>query len=271
MISIVYMVAGLSSRFGGKIKQFAKVGAQGETLIEVSMQQAIEAGFDKIIFIVGEKTEEAFKEKFGNEFEGTPIKYAKQELDLKKRDKPWGTVDALVSAKDVIEGEFVVCNGDDLYGTNALKQAKEFLEKNKENACVGYKLENVLPEEGKTNRGIFKINENNEVIKIKEVFEIEKNNLKEKCLEGKERASMNLFALQLKTINLLEKKLEKFKKENEGDRKAECLLPEELGNLIKEGKIVMKLIETNDKWFGVTNPDDEEKVRKTLAQEQAKQ
>src|SRR3989344_9452907 len=97
-LALVYMVAGLSKRFGGKPKGLAKVGPNGETLLEYSLNQALPAGFTKIIFIVGEKTERLFKEKFGNSYKGVPIEYAMQEYDSAKRDKPWGTADALCSA-----------------------------------------------------------------------------------------------------------------------------------------------------------------------------
>ena len=113
-ISIVYLVAGLSSRFGGKIKQFAKVGANNETLIEVSMQQAIEAGFTKIIFVVGNLTETPFKSYFKGTFQNKPILYAKQSFDTATRAKPWGTADALCSAHSLINSPFVVCNGERL-------------------------------------------------------------------------------------------------------------------------------------------------------------
>jgi NDP-sugar pyrophosphorylase family protein len=264
MVSIVYLVAGLSSRFGGKIKQFAKIGKSGETLIELSMLQAINAGFDKIVFVVGEKTEVPFKEKFGNSFNKTPIFYTKQEFDLNSRDKPWGTVDALLSAKKIINEDFVVCNGDDLYGENSFEKARIFLENNNSCVAIGYELEKVLPENGKTNRGIFEVDENNNIIEIKEVFDIEKNNLEEKNLKNNSLASMNLFGLKKNTINLLEKKLSDFKKENFENRKIECLLPVELSNLILEKKIEMKLLASNDDWFGVTNPEDEEIIRKKL-------
>jgi dTDP-glucose pyrophosphorylase len=115
-VAIVYLVAGISSRFGGKIKQFAVVGSNGETLIEYSMNQAIKAGFNKIIFIVGNSTEKPFKEKFKDSYKGIEIKYAHQLYDPKERDKPWGTCDAICSAKNLINGAFVVCNGDDIYG-----------------------------------------------------------------------------------------------------------------------------------------------------------
>jgi len=133
-IALVYMVAGMSSRFNGKIKQFAKVGRNGETLIEVSLQQALRAGFSKIVFIVGEKTEKPFKEMFGEEYKGVPIFYVFQGFDSNIRDKPWGTVEAVVKIKEVVNCDFVVCNGDDLYGEFAFRKCVEHLEAM--NGCV---------------------------------------------------------------------------------------------------------------------------------------
>lgn len=263
--AIVYMVAGMSSRFGGKIKQFAKVGPNGETLIEYSINEAINAGFNEVVFIVGEKTEAPFKEMFGDEFKGVPVKYAKQTFDPNVRDKPWGTVDALVSAKGVVDSPFIVCNGDDIYGEETFKILNEELEKTEESATVGYLLKEVIPEEGSVNRGIFETDEDSYVTSIVETFNIEKNNLEEKNLTEDSLCSMNVFALRPSVLEELSNILDDFKKEHEGDRKAECLLPVELGRLIDSGKIKMKLFATPAKWFGVTNPDDEEIVRDQLA------
>ena len=259
------MVAGMSSRFGGKIKQFAKVGPNGETLIEVSMDQAINAGFNKIIFVVGDKTETQFKEKFGDSYNGVPVFYTKQFFNPEERDKPWGTTDALVTAKEFINENFVVCNGDDIYGKNALKETHNYLEKNDNGITVGYKLKHIIPEEGAVNRGKFETDTEGNVTSIKEILGISKENFLEKDLTKNSLCSMNLFGLTKETLLDLEKKLVEFKEKNAGDRKAECFLPVELGNLIEEGKLKMKLIETNDKWFGVTNPEDEEKVRNALS------
>ncbi len=263
------MVAGMSSRFGGKIKQFANVGPNNETLIEISIKQAKKAGFKKIIFIVGEKTKNPFKEKFGNNFLDLPVFYAEQKFDENFRNKPWGTTDALISAKDLINENFVVCNGDDLYGKNSLRIAKEFLEKQNneklEYGCaIGYRLEKVLPKKGKTNRGIFEVDGENNILSIVEVFELEKNKLLEKNLTNETLASMNLFGLTKNTLNLLEERLNNFKNLNKGDRNIECLLPVEIGELIKEKKLSLKLIPTNDDWFGVTNPKDELVIKEKL-------
>ena len=262
-IAIVYMVAGLSSRFGGKIKQFARVGPNNETLIEYSINQALSAGFTKIVFIVGNLTEKPFREKFGDDYNGVPIYYALQSYDEKTRDRPWGTTDAVCSIKGKIDCPFVVCNGDDIYGENSFKILANHIKKNPEEATLGYLLCEVIPEKGKTNRGIFNC-DNGYVKSLKEVLGIEKCDLNATDTNENDLCSMNIFALHPKTIDFLETYLKEFKKEHSNDRRSEALLPEMISRLINEGKIKMKIYPSMDKWIGVTNPEDEDIVRKIL-------
>jgi choline kinase len=264
-VSVVFMVAGLSSRFGGRVKQFAQVGKNGETLIEVSMKQAIKAGFGKIVFIVGEKTETLFREKFKDKYNEVPIFYAKQSFDLSERDKPWGTCDAVVSAKKVICENFVVCNGDDIYGENSFKILFQWLSENNSCATLGFELGKVILEKGSVNRAIYSFDKNSNVTDLKETIGIEKAKLKELGLNERTLCSMNIFALTKSTLSLLEEKLREFKSTHKGDRKSECYLPTELSNLIKQNKISLKLLPTPDAWIGITNPEDEEVVREKLA------
>lgn len=263
-VALVYMVAGISSRFGGKIKQFAKVSSGGETLIERSLKQALPAGFTKIIFMVGNKTEKPFKEKFGNSFEGIPVYYAKQMYDEKTRDRPWGTTDAVCAAKDLIDCPFVLANGDDLYGKNSFRIIVDYLKEKNEMATIGFSLGSMLPDEGTVNRGVFKKDENDYLIEIKEVLGISKENMSERGLNKNSLCNPNLFGLKPEVIEYLKNILEKFKKEHKGDRKVECLLPIDLSDLISKRKIKIKVLETPDKWMGVTNPGDELIVQKEL-------
>jgi len=262
-IAIVYIVAGMSSRFGGKIKQFAKVGPNNETLIEYSLNQALKAGFNKIIFVVGEKTEKPFKEMFKNSYKNIPISYAYQKFDSSKRDKPWGTTDAVCSAKEVVNSGFVVCNGDDIYGEKSFQILVNHLKEKNTNATLGYNLLNALPEKGHANRGIFEIKEN-KIISIKEVLNISRENLSEKSLNENTTVSMNFFAFQPEILKKLNKRLIKFKEQNKENKEIECFLPTELNNLIKEEGLLIELYTTPDKWIGVTTPEDELKVRNIL-------
>ena len=259
--AIVYLAAGISSRFSGKIKSLAEVGQNRETLMEISMKQAIPF-FSEIIIIIGDKTE-PIKNYFRNEFRGVPIFYAKQIYDEKERDKPWGTVDALCSAKELIDCDFVVCNGDDLYGTNAFNILAEHLKKNEEDATLGYRLSETLPENGAVNRGIFQI-ENDYVNEIKEIKNIDKKNLNLFGLKEDELCSMNIFALKKESLNYLNEKLAEFKEKNRNDRKIECYLSEEISKLINEEKMKMKMYNCGEKWLGITNPGDEEIVKREL-------
>lgn len=262
-IAIVYLVAGISSRFGGKIKQFAQVGPDGETLIEYSLKQSLPAGFTKIVFVVGEKTEKPFKDMFGEIYQGIPVQYALQKYNSEERDKPWGTVDALCSAKSLLDCKFIVCNGDDLYGEDTFKILVDHLTKKETCATVGYKLWEVLPEEGSVNRGIFEIN-NSKVLSIREEFGLTKDNLASRGISKDDLCSMNIFALDKEVLRELQKTLAGFKIKHSGDRKKEILLPEEISNLIKENKIILDIYPATEKWIGVTNPQDEEIVREIL-------
>lgn len=270
-VSLVYMVAGMSSRFGGKIKQFAKVGPNNTTLIEYSLQQALPAGFSQIIFIVGKMTQQPFQEMFGDEYQWIPVKYALQMFDESLRDRPWWTVDALCAATDLIDGPFVVCNGDDLYGKRSFQLAVDHIQNSDDAVSIWYVLEKVLSTEWTVNRGVFEIDEHNYITNIIETLNISADNLSELHLSGKELCSMNLFGLPHDVLLRLNLILQDFTRAHEGDRKAECYLPTELATLIAQGNLRMKLYSTPDTWRGVTNPQDEDIVRKQIEDEESHQ
>ena len=263
-LAVVYIVAGMSSRFGGRGKQLIKVGPDGESLIEYSANQALKAGFNKLIFVVGEKTEKSFKEIFGDEYKGAKVEYGFQSFDPEKRDKPWGTTDATTCAADLVKEPFVVCNGDDIYGENSFVAIANHLREGKGAVTMGFKLGSVLSDEGPVNRGIFVV-EGDRVKELKENFSIDKDNLTEKGLSEDDLCSMSIFGFNKEVMPMFKEIIYKFKIDNEGDRKIECLLPNDIGSLIKEGKIEMKIIPASDQWFGVTSPDDEPRVREELA------
>jgi len=262
-IALVYMVAGLSSRYKYKIKAFAKIWSKNESLIEYSLNQALKSKFSKIIFVVGKKTEKSFKEKFKKSYRGIPVFYALQDYDEKTRDRPWGTTDALCSASSFLDCPFVICNGDDIYGENSFRMLFEHLEKSKEEATIGYRLKGVVPEIGEVSRGIARA-EKGYVKNIKDVFHISIANLSSNNLKPEDLCTMGIFALHPETLELLEEELKKFKEDNKEDREAECILPNLLSDLIKLGKIKMKIYPAVDKWYGITNPGDEKQVNKNL-------
>ena len=256
-LSIVYLVAGLSSRFNGKIKQLANVGKNGETFIECSLNQAIKSRINKIIFVVGEMTEKLFKNKFGDNYQGIPICYALQDFDKKLRNKPWGTADALFFAKKFLDCPFVVCTGDDLYGENSFKILVEHLKKSNEEACIGYLIKNTLPKNGVVNRSLFEM-DGNYVKKIGNAFSISKENI---LGEDHAFSCMTIFGLHPNILNLIENKIKIFKEKNKLNRESEFLLHEAISELIQEKKIKMKMYPAKDKWIGITNPGDEEIVK----------
>ena len=263
-VALVYMVAGMSSRFWGKIKQFAKIWPNNSSLIEYSLHQALPAWFSKIIFIVGKMTQQPFKEMFGDSYQWIPVEYALQTFDESLRDRPWGTVDALCSAKQYIDWPFVVCNGDDIYWAHSFKLLFDHLQNSDESASLWYILENVMPEVWSTNRWIFTIDAEKYIQDIHEYIWIEKKTLSEIWLHTKDLCSMNIFWLTLPDLELLYTILLRFKAQHIWDRKIECYLPVEIATIIREEWVRMKLYSTSDTWFWVTNPEDEEIVRKQI-------
>jgi NDP-sugar pyrophosphorylase family protein len=261
-IALVYMLAGMSSRFGGKNKCLEIVGPNSETLLEYSLNQAISLGFSRIIFIVGNHNFKEFHEKFGDYYKNIPIKYFFQNYNKDLRDRPWGTGDALCSMKE-IDCPFIVCSGDDIYGKENLEILFNHLKSSNDEATIGIKLKEMIPEKGKVNRGIFQT-KNNFVIDIKETCAISIEDLKTRKLNPESFCSMSLFAIHPKTLELIKEKLKIFKEQNKHDRKIEFFLPEALADLIKENKIQMRLYPAKNKWFGITNIGDEIILKENL-------
>jgi len=262
-IVVVFMVGGISSRFGGRIKSLISVGSHGERLLEWSMIQALPAGFTKIVLIVSPMTAESIRAVFGNAFQGVPIVYAIQSFDQTTRDKPWGTTDALCSARPFLDCPFVVCNGDDIYGSTAFSVLAHHLRTHQEAAIIGYRLGDVISEVP-NNRAILEVDSEENVQKIVETFGITQENLKTLQLREQAYCSMNIVALSHSVLSLLSARLEMFKAEHVGECKSECLLPNEISTLLENKVFTMKLYPAQEPWIGVTAPEDEVKVREFL-------
>src|SRR3989344_4020547 len=247
-IAIVYLVAGLSSRFGGEIKPLTDIGPNGKTFIEHSFEQALPAGFNKIVLVVGKNTESAFREKFKDNYQGVPIKYVKQEFDMSTRDNPWGTVDALYNAQKELDCPFIVCNGDDLYGKDSFQKLFKHLEEFKEEASIGYRLIDTLPNEGTVKRAVFKVKENY-VQLIGNAFPVSKTELNKEH-NPNELSCMNIFALHNYTLELLKNLLDEFKKAHTNDRTVEFPLHRVLSKFIEQKIIKMKIYLSEDSWIG---------------------
>lgn len=260
MVAIVYMVAGMSSRFGGRPKQMAKVGPNNETLIEYSVNQALKQNFSKLIFITNPKTEHLFVSIFGNNYKGKDVLYIEQKYDKEKRSRPWGTTDAICSLIGNIDESFILLNGDDIYGESTFETGFNMMNGSNNNIIGGLPVINTMPEDGEVNRGIIMVNENN-VTGLKEMLKISTSKNPELM---NELANVNFIGLQYDVLKLLNDILINFKKNNQDDPKIECLLPDNLNELINKNKLSMNFFEIKNDIIGLTNPEDEDIVRNLL-------
>lgn len=255
MVAVCFMVAGMSSRYGG-IKQLAIVGPEGETLIEYSVNQAIRNNFSSIIFITNSRTEFMFREIFGEEYKGIPVKYIKQRYE-EYRERPWGTADA-VSLID-IEEPVIIVNGDDIYGESIYFDAYTLLHIMDYNLVGVCRLKDTLPGSGKVNRGIIEIEGDYEVRGMYEKLGLE---VEDEEYHNK-YANVNFMTFQPDFIREIRRKTEIFKREHEGDKRVECLLPDILNEMIQEG-YTLNSIEIHNKVLGLTNPEDLDLLKEKL-------
>jgi hypothetical protein len=265
MTVIVFMVAGMSSRFGGKPKQMSKVGPKGETLIQYSVDQAVIGTIkpSKIIFITNPLTEKLFFNIFGKEYNKIVVEYIEQKYDKSYRLRPWGTTDAICSVIDNIpEGEcLILVNGDDIYGVNTFKTGFRLMDRKSVNIIGGLQILKTLPEKGLVNRGLITIDKTTkEVTGLKEMLNI---SIKDKKIHN-ELGNVNFMGLQKDVLKHLKVILDKFKTDNINDPKIECLLTDNLNDLLKSKKMKMTFFEITDTILGITNPGDENIVRKLL-------
>ena len=258
---IVFMVAGMSSRFGGSLpKQFAKVGPNYETLIELSVQDALSVHFDEIVFITNPKTEHLFRDLFKNVYKRKPVHYLPQNVES-FRQRPWGTTDAVCVLSQFPEKDsiFTIVNGDDLYGKSAFQLMEKNLSKNVGNYIGGLPILDTIIGDEKVNRGVITC-DFSRVVNIEERLNISRtdNDIKN-CL-----ANVNFLILLQSTIQNLNRLLQNFKTKHEGDPKIECFLTDCLNELIHDGKLEMAYIPLEEKVIGVTRQEDVEKVRQNL-------
>lgn len=265
MTSVVFMIAGMSSRFGGSPKQLEKVGPNEETLIEYSVKQALKIPFEHIYFITNPKTEIFFREIFSTSYQSIPVTYIPQIYDTNKRKKPWGTSDAIASLVNHIKNEpCLILNGDDIYGEDTFYKAYKYIQKYPKDNIIGViPLIRTLPKSGKVNRGIVNIQND---VDLKVISLEEKLNI---SIEQTEYHNMytnvNCIYLQSKTIQYIASIVKKFKITHNYNNNIECLLPNDISSLIQENKIVMYAFEIPTNILGITNPGDEIQLRKHLS------
>ena len=285
--ALVIMAAGIGSRFGGGIKQLEPVGPGGEIIMDYSIYDALKAGFDTIVFIIRRDLEKDFREVIGNRIEKVArVEYAFQELgDLPEgfsvpegRKKPWGTGQAVLSIKGLVDGPFLVINADDYYGKEGFQKIHDYMVNHmKEDGDVydmcmgGFILRNTLSDNGTVTRGVCTLDGDGSLKEVTETYEIRMEadgSMKAQDEQGNpvqvnpdQHVSMNMWGLPAAFLKELEKGFPEFLENlKEGDIKSEYLLPKIIDKLVKAGKARVEVLETKDKWFGVTYKEDKETV-----------
>lgn len=295
-VTLVIMAAGIGSRFGGGIKQLEPVGPNGEIIMDYSIHDALEAGCNKVVFIIRRDIEEDFKQIIGKRIEKlVPVEYVYQSVDelprgmqnVWNRTKPWGTGQAVLCVKGVVQEPFIVINADDYYGKEAFVKMYQYMttEMDTENpvydmCMAGFILSNTLSENGGVTRGVCEVDAENHLLRVTETYEIrQEGEGLSACDERKnpvtvyanQHVSMNMWGLPPKFLDILESGFEEFLQNlDENAQKAEYLLPKIIDRLLSEGKANVTVLETKDRWFGVTYKEDKpvvvQAIRKLIEQ-----
>ncbi len=285
--TLLVLAAGMGSRYGG-LKQIDPVGPAGETIIDYSIYDALRAGFGKLVFIIRKDIEEAFRETVGSRFEKrVPVEYVFQSLEdiparfsvPAGRTKPWGTTQAILLAERAIHEPFAAINADDFYGAESYRElASQLTSGSQDYAMVGFVLRNTLSDFGSVARGICQVSADGYLESIVEMTKIERDGDggrntdaagKVTKLSGDEPVSMNYWGFSPRVFDQLRENFEKFLEQNATDLKAECYIPNTVGELVKAGKARVKVLHSHDSWFGVTYREDRprviESVRRLIA------
>ena len=280
---LVILAAGLGSRYGG-LKQIDVVGNNGESIIDFSMYDALQAGFKKVVLIIRPEHEELFDLQIANKIRPfMEVEYAFQSVtDLPEgyscpegRTKPWGTVHALLSTRGHVNGPFAIINADDFYGREAFEIMYKFLtEKVEDNkyAMVGYQLTNTLTENGTVTRGVCDIKDSflTKIVETKQIKKVD-NEAYSVDDDGKETllpagyVSMNFWGFTPAIYDIFETKFKAFLDKNIEVPKSEYVIPTAIGELIEENKLSVEVLGTDAEWFGVTYPQDKENVIRRIA------
>ena len=288
--TLVVMAAGIGSRFGGGIKQLAPIGPNGELLIDYSVHDAVQAGFDKVVFVIRKDLEEEFKTIIGNRIENlVEVVYAYQEIDeipvcykekATIRKKPWGTGQAILCCKELVHEPFLVINADDYYGKEAYQKAYQELRLEDESkaklhiSMVGFVLGNTLSDNGTVTRGVCEVGSDKTLKVIEEIYDIEKrgdvaagqNQAGETVTLPLDRVvSMNMWGLNPQFFDVLEERFNDFLGIwHENAEVNEYLLPILIGELLIQEEITVKVLNSSEQWFGVTYMADKELVVKSI-------
>ncbi len=284
--TLVVMAAGIGSRFGGGIKQLEPVGPNGELIIDYAIYDAINAGFNKVVFVIRKSLEKDFKERIGNRIEKVvKVEYVYQEIDdipapyqsvFVERTKPWGTGQAILCCKSVVNEPFLVINADDYYGKNAFVVGYQYLVSEKKESdklqigMISYVLENTLSDNGGVTRGLCQVDDDHMLVNIVETRNIIKTEngaavFKENgevFIDVKTPVSMNMWGFSTQIFEVLENGFEQFLcgLVSNDYTKEEYLLPSIVEGLVCAKDADVKVIDSNEKWFGITYKEDKEAV-----------
>lgn len=287
--TLIIMAAGIGSRFGEGIKQLAQMGPNGEIIMDYSIHDAKEAGFNKVVFIIRKDIFKEFEEIIGNRIkEQINVEYVFQEVDdlpegfevPEGRTKPWGTGQAVLCCKDIVKEPFVIINADDYYGKEAFVKLHDFLVSGEDlgreftMGMGGFILKNTLSDNGTVTRGVSVVDENGLLSQVHETTGIEmgedgqiKCDSKEvqEWISPEDKVSMNMWAGYPEFLDFLAEDFKDFLVNvEEGDLKSEYLLPNIVDKLLKEERANVKVLETQDRWFGVTYKEDKETVQEAF-------
>ena len=282
--SLVVLAAGMGSRYGS-LKQIDKYGPSGETIIDYSIYDALEAGFGNIVFVIRKSFEAEFKEAYGDKYSSrADVHFVFQEMENipagftvpPGREKPWGTAHAVLMAKEYVNTPFAIINGDDYYGKKSFQAICQHLNSMSSanlSAClIGYVLRNTLSENGKVSRGICEVDQEGSLSSIVERTEIYKGTKtdayyieddEQNDLTGDEIVSMNLMGFSAGVFGLIETEFEKFLSLHGTELKSEFYIPFILDK-VKEQGIKVPVIMTQENWFGVTYKEDKQLAQRKL-------
>ena len=283
--TLLVLAAGMGSRYGG-LKQIDPMGPRGETILDYSVYDAIQAGFGKVVFVIREEFEEAFRSSVGARFsDRIEVDYAFQRLDdvpagftvPAARTKPWGTAHAVYAARQVVREPFAAINADDFYGRDAYLRAARFLQRAAEAPAryclVGYYLRNTLSDHGGVNRGVT-AHANGLLSDVEEIVEITRGG--DGAIRGTDTAgteqvlkedaivSMNFWAFTPHFFEQLEERFHAFLAAREDLTTGECYIPTVVDDLIKNGTATCEVVASTGSWFGVTYPADKPVVVETI-------
>ena len=273
-LTLVIMAAGIGSRYGG-VKQLDGIGPSGETIMDYSIYDAIDAGYNTVVFIIRKELQEAFDNHYKERFRGkVKFEYVYQD-EFKKyednytisRTKPWGTGHAMLSVKDVVSSPFAIINADDFYGRSSFFSVAEALSRNQDMNqlfLLGYKLNNTLSDHGTVSRGLCHVDEDHYLVDVKELTKIGRKDggifYEEEDqlfpLKTDDLVSMNFWGFMPNIFDDLDETFKKFIHENHGHPKAEFYIPTFVDIMLKAGKSKVKVLSTDEQWLGVTYRED---------------